>query len=133
MTENRFVLDTNAVISLTTRGKVIPPQLENDLDRAKLFISIITEIELFAKPELPSDEEEKLHAFLSDRFTIIDIPDEIKKETIALRRSTKLKLPDCIIAATAINLNAVLLTDDARLFRLKHPGVFVRKVFSDIS
>ena len=46
----------------------------------------------------------------------------IKKETIILRRNTKLKLPDCIIAATTIALNAVLLTADTELLRLNYSG-----------
>jgi predicted nucleic acid-binding protein len=128
MTENRFVLDTNAVIFLTTRGNVIPSSLENDLDEADLFISVITEIELFAKPELPSDEEDNLRVFLADRTSIIDLTNEIKKEVIALRRSTKHKLPDCIVAATAIVLNATLLTADVRLLRLEWPNFKAKNI-----
>jgi predicted nucleic acid-binding protein len=128
MTESRFVLDTNAVVFLTTRGNVIPSGLENDLDGADLFISVITEIELFAKPELSPDEEENLRAFLSDRISIIDLTNEIKKEAITLRRSTKHKLPDCIVAATAIVLNATLLTADVRLVRLEWQGFKVKNI-----
>jgi len=128
MTESRFVLDTNAVIFLTTRGNVIPPAIEYELDGADLFISVITEIELFAKPELPPDEEENLHIFFSDRISIIDLTSEIKKVVINLRRSTKYKLPDCIIAATAIVLNAPLLTADARLLRLEFPGFIAKNI-----
>jgi len=128
MTESRFVLDTNAVIYLTTKGKVIPPDLENTLNEADLFISAITEIELFAKPELPPDEEKGLRAFLSDRISIIDLTNEIKKETIILRRSTRNKLPDCIIAATAIVLNATLLTTDLKLLQLEWSGFKVKNI-----
>jgi len=128
MTENRFVLDTNAVIFLTTRGNVIPSSLENELDEADIFISVITEIELFSKPELPSDEEESLRSFLSDRISIVDITNEIKKVVIELRRTTKHKLPDCIVAATAIVLNATLLTADVRLLRLEYPGFKAKNI-----
>ena len=128
MIKSRFVLDTNAVIFLTTRGNVIPFDLENDLDGADLFISVITEIELYAKPELPPGEEESLRTFLSDRISIIDLTSEIKKETIALRRSTKNKLPDCIVLATAIALDAILLTADVRLLRLERHGFKVKSI-----
>jgi len=128
MTKSRFVLDTNAVIFLTTKGNAISSNLEKELDDADLFISVITEIELFSKPELPPDEEEKLHAFLSDRISIIDLTDEIKKETITLRRTARHKLPDCIVAATAIVLNATLLTADEKLLRLKWQGFNVRNI-----
>jgi predicted nucleic acid-binding protein len=45
-----------------------------------------------------------------------------------LRRSTKIKLPDCIIAATSIVLNAALLTDDDKLLRLTYPGYTAQPV-----
>jgi len=128
MTKNRFVLDTNAVIFLTTKGNVISSALEKELDDADLFITVITEIELFSKPGLPPDEEERLRTFLSDRIFIIDLTDEIKKETIALRRTAKHKLPDCIVAATAIVLNSTLLTADEKLLRLKWQGFNARNI-----
>jgi len=119
MTKNCFILDTNAIIFLTTKGNVISSNLEKELNDADLFISVISEIELFSKPELPPDEEENLRAFLSDRISVIDLTDQIKKETIALRRTAKHKLPDCIVAATAIVLNSILLTADEKLLQLK--------------
>ncbi|GHU51681.1 hypothetical protein FACS1894200_12080 [Spirochaetia bacterium] len=54
--------------------------------------------------------------------TLKDINGAIKKQTIALRRSTKIKLPDAIIAATSIALNAVLLTHDDQLLKLSWPS-----------
>lgn len=128
MAKSRIVLDTNAVIFLTTRGNVIPADLEKELEDADLFISVITEIELFSKPELPPDEEKNLHVFLSDRISIIDLTDEIKKEAIALRRTIKHKLPDCIVAATAIVLNTTLLTTDEKLLRIKWQGFNVKNI-----
>ena len=64
MIESRFVLDTNAVILLTTIGNIISSNLYNQLNKADLFISAINEIELFAKPTISHDEEEKLRAFM---------------------------------------------------------------------
>ena len=107
---------------------MIPSKLEKELDEADLSISVITEIELFSKPGLPPDEEKNLRAFLSDRISIIDITDEIKKKTIALRRTVKHKLPDCIVAATAIILNATLLTADEKLLHLKWQGFNVKNI-----
>ena len=128
MIKNRFVLDTNAVIFITKMNSAIPADLEKELNDADLFISIITEIELFSKSGLPPDEEKNLRAFLSDRISIIDITDEIKKETITLRRTVKHKLPDCIVAATAIVLNTTLLTADEKLLHLKWQGLNLRNI-----
>ena len=129
MPESRFVLDTNAVIFLTTKGNIIPSNLLDELNEADLFISAITEIELFAKPDLSPNEADQLRAFFADRIPVIDLTKTVKLETITLRRNTKLKLPDCIIAATAIALNAVLLTADAELLHFHHPG-YTAKTFS---
>jgi len=127
---SRFVLDTNAVIFLTAKGSIIPIGLQSELNDADLFVSVITEIELFSKQSLPLHEEENLRAFLSDRIFVLNITNAVKKETIALRRSTRLKLPDCIVAATAIALNAVLLTADTELLRLDWTGYSVKNLDS---
>jgi predicted nucleic acid-binding protein len=74
-------------------------------------------------------EEENLLTFLSDRITVIDLSSNIKKETIAIRRSKRLKLPDCIVAATSIVLNAILLTDDHHLIKLSWPGLRTKNIF----
>jgi len=123
-----FVLDTNAVIFLTTKGNVISSNLEYELNQAELCISVISELELFSKPALPPDEEKNLRAFLSDRILIIDLINAVKKETIALRRTARLKLPDCIVAATAVVQNAVLLTADKELLALSWPGLHTQNL-----
>jgi predicted nucleic acid-binding protein len=128
MAESRFVLDTNAIIFLTTRDNTIPYELRETVDEADLFTSVIVEMELFAKPDLPQEEEERLRSFLTDRVPVVDLDNAIKKETIALRRSTKIKLPDCIIVATSIIMDAVLLTQDDKLLRLAWPGFRVRDI-----
>ena len=79
MTESRFALDTNAVISFTTDGNVISAELESAFNVAELFISIIAEIELFSKPDLPPEEEASLQAFIADSVSVVDINPAIKK------------------------------------------------------
>ncbi|MCL2185237.1 MAG: type II toxin-antitoxin system VapC family toxin [Treponema sp.] len=131
MIENRFLLDTNAVIYLTTKGNSISNDIEKQLDEADLFISIISEIELFSKPEIPQDEEENLRSFISERLPVINLSSAIKNETINLRRKIKHKLPDCIVAATAIVLDAVLLTADKKLLNISFPGLRTQNILPD--
>jgi predicted nucleic acid-binding protein len=128
MTESRFLLDTNAVIYLNTKGNNISKDLLNELNNADLFISVITEIELFAKPSMPPEEEKNLRDFLSERIPSIDLNTVVKNETIAIRRNSKLKLPDCVVAATAIIMDAVLLTADAQLLNLSWPGLRTQNI-----
>jgi predicted nucleic acid-binding protein len=63
------------------------------------------------------------------RTIIIDLTDDVKNETIALRRSVKLKLPDCIVVATAVVLDSVLLTADKHLLSLSLPGLRTQNIF----
>jgi predicted nucleic acid-binding protein len=109
MNGNKFVLDTNTVINYLNDKITLP-----DGGDIEFFISVITEIELFSKPAITPDEESKIIRFMNDNVTVVDIDPRIKNETIAIRRATKIKLPDCIIAATSIALEATLLTHDDR-------------------
>jgi predicted nucleic acid-binding protein len=127
MTESLFVLDTNSVIALID-GRLISSGIGESFDKAELYISVITEMELYAKRSMTSEEEAITQAFVAATVCIIDITPAIKKQTIALRRSTKIKLPDCIIAATSIVLRAVLLTSDAGLLKLTFPGYRARNL-----
>jgi len=88
----------------------------------------MTKIELFAKPSMPLNEEEKLNSFISEMISVIDLTSDVKKETILLRRSTKLKLPDSIIVASAITKNAILLTADIQLLHLSWPELNVKNL-----
>ncbi|MDR1149848.1 MAG: type II toxin-antitoxin system VapC family toxin [Spirochaetaceae bacterium] len=121
MNGNKFVLDTNTVINYLNDKITLPNGGDNgDIE---FFISVITELELFSKPAITPEEESKISAFLNDNVTIVDIDPRIKNETIAIRRTTKIKLPDCIIAATSIALKATLLTHDTEdLLPLVRPG-----------
>jgi predicted nucleic acid-binding protein len=54
---------------------------------------------------------EKLFSFLE----IVYIDKEIAKNTIKLREENKIKLPDAIICATALQRRAKLITSDEKL------------------
>jgi predicted nucleic acid-binding protein len=51
---------------------------------------------------------------------IVDITEEIKKHTIAIRQKHKVKLPDSIIAATAMFLEIPLFTADKGLSKISN-------------
>jgi predicted nucleic acid-binding protein len=125
MNGNKFVLDTNAAINyLNDRISL------TDFSDAEFFVSVITELELFSKPSITPGEEAMISEFLKDNVTIVDLDPRIKEETIAIRRSTRLKLPDSIIAATSIVLGATLLTHDTDdLLPLVRSGYSAKDIF----
>jgi len=110
----RRVLDTNAILYLLG-GKVA-----EGLPAGEYLISVISEIELLSYPLLDTSAESKIQDFLSE-VTIVDLTEEVKNLAISLRREHQVKLPDAIVAATALSVGAVLVTNDAKLLRV--PGL----------
>jgi len=107
-----LVLDTN--VALYHLGNRLGQPLPSGL----YFVSIITEMELLSYPGLSSPEAQQIHNFLS-HLTIININDSIKNLAIQWRRQYKLKLPDAIIVATTLSLEATLLTNDQQLIKIQ--------------
>ncbi len=110
MNGNKLLLDTNAVLYILAGDKT----LASFLNGKELYLSIISELELLSYKKITQKEVKTISAFLSE-CRIENITEEVKKNTIEIRKSTNLKLPDCIIAATSITLNIPLITSDKQL------------------
>jgi len=116
----KIFFDTCAVIKLLDKQYDLI-SLGIDRDEAQFLTSVIVRMELLSKKQITDFEEQRILGFLDD-LTVIPLSEEIEEEAIALRRSTKLKLPDSIVAAASIVLDAILLTDDKALLNLSWPG-----------
>lgn len=101
-----FLADTNAVIYLLSGNNCMKPYLQKTL-----AVSVISFMELLSFPGITGDEEKMIRQFLSMR-KIIQIDKDIMEKTIQLRREYKIKLPDAIIAATALILEIPLISAD---------------------
>ncbi|MGZ3952735.1 MAG: type II toxin-antitoxin system VapC family toxin [Flavisolibacter sp.] len=115
MNGNKYLLDTNIILYILSGNKT----LANYLHRKNLYVSVISEIELLGFKGLTSVEEKNIKAFLSE-FRVIYIDDTIKNETVSLRKQYGIKIPDCIIAATAISLNIPLITADKQFKKINN-------------
>ena len=82
------------------------------------MISFITELEVLSYPYITERDEKNIENLLGE-ILIVDINKEIKDYTIDLRKRYKLKLPDTIVAATAIYLKAYLITNDKEFLRVE--------------
>ena len=85
-------------------------------------------MELLAKRDLPAAEERDIREFPDD-LTVVPLDKAIEQKAVEIRRATSVKLPDCIIAATSIVLDTILLTDDDRLLGLSCPGLRAQNIF----
>ena len=88
----------------------------NFLTNNEIIISFITRMEFLSHPNITLNEE-IFFKNLIEQFDIVSITDKIEDEAIRLRKNYKLKLPDSIIAATAIETNSILVTKDIKDFK----------------
>ena len=107
----RYVLDTNVALYLLG-GRLLAP-----LPTGEFYLSVISEMEMLSYPSLKDAEEQSVRQFLA-QVTVIGLNNEIKNSAIALRKQHRLKLPDAIICATALSVDAALLSNDAQLGRV---------------
>ncbi|TAF06586.1 MAG: type II toxin-antitoxin system VapC family toxin [Nostocales cyanobacterium] len=106
----RYLYDTNIFIYYLADDTVVDSWFtEEFLNLHAILLSPIIRIELLSFAGLSQEEEECIEDLLS-QFTVVSLSQEIEDKTIQLKRNYKIKLPDAIIAATAINQNAILVT-----------------------
>ena len=118
MTGIDLLLDSNIVIGLLkNHPEAVELARRAGLMLARAGVSQITRMELLGFPALTEQEEQSTRALLS-QCQVIRIDDAIEAQAIRLRRSGSLKLPDAIIAATALVIRTRLLTLDQRLARV---------------
>ena len=79
-------------------------------------ISDISEIELLCWKTTIEKDQEVLHNFIADAW-VSELEKDIKLKTAELRRAHKIKLPDAIIAATALVYDLTWLTRDVNDFK----------------
>jgi predicted nucleic acid-binding protein len=119
MSGNNILLDTNILIYLLNGDN----NLVNILSENNCYISFVTELELLSYYHTTS--ELKIIKSLLNELTIIDINQLIKKYVIEIRISNKIKLPDCIIAATSKYLKIPLFTSDLDFEKVKSIDVIL--------
>lgn len=107
MSGSKILIDTNIALYLFKGDK----ELGLILHGAEAYVSFINELELLGYQGITPLEQSWVEMFLEE-CAIVDINIGIKEITKQLRRRYKLKLPDAIIAATAIFLGIPLLSAD---------------------
>ncbi|WP_419702142.1 type II toxin-antitoxin system VapC family toxin [Mucilaginibacter sp. NFX135] len=121
--------DTNAVIYYLQNDFSEGAQelMNNIINEYQPAISVITEIELLCWKTASENDIVILKNFVADSF-VIELENSIKVKTIEMRKSFNLKLPDAIIAATAICMNLILISNDRAGFQ-KIPSLKLNNPF----
>ncbi|AOY79938.1 type II toxin-antitoxin system VapC family toxin [Moorena producens JHB] len=111
MSGNRYFMDTNAIVALLQgNAKVI--QLLQNADW--IGISVISQIEFLAFSGLAESDRQLFQQFLQrvEVIGLVSIDTGLIEKIIEIRQQYRLKLPDAIIAAMAIQNSASLVTAD---------------------
>jgi predicted nucleic acid-binding protein len=111
-----YLLDTNTIIyylkgGLSANGIKTIGEIADD----EPVISVITKIELLGF-NAPNDEEQELTNKFVQACFIFNLNEAVINQTIALRKQYKIKIPDAVIAATAIVYSLTLITHNTTDF-----------------
>ncbi len=114
----KYLWDTNTAIYYMQRQFTATAEkfVDNLLVDEKPCISAITEIELLCWKTIDEKELATLHNFIEDA-SVIELEQPIKFKTADIRKQHKIKLPDAIIAATAIVYDLTLITRNVGDFK----------------
>ena len=118
MNGKRYLLDTNAVIQLLAGNLSLIKMVE---DSDFLAISVISKLEFLSYPDLTEDEKNAFSELLED-LTVFDLmasDSALMQEAVAMRIDGGLKLPDAVIAATALVNGCEVITNDAHFAHQK--------------
>jgi predicted nucleic acid-binding protein len=112
-----FLLDSNVILDFIGNRLPVPATLEiHRFLQAYSFNSIITRIEVMGYNG-SKDEMDKFEEMFGSLIEI-ELSENIVQKTIHLRKSyQKIKLPDLIIAATALEYNFQLITHNLDDFK----------------
>ncbi|MBV6641433.1 MAG: type II toxin-antitoxin system VapC family toxin [Cyclobacteriaceae bacterium] len=119
MSGNRSLADTNAFIYLLRKHPAVKPLIDTVWG-----YSFITKIELLGKPGITQKEIETVKQMLDTCF-IVPHSDAINELAIELKQDYHLKIPDAIIAATALYSDIPLITADKDFTKIKELDIIL--------
>lgn len=111
----KYLLDTNFVLGmLKSTPDVLAMVTSAGLMAHQCAFSAVTRMELLGYPGITTNEDALIRQRLA-QFTYLAISTAVEDMAIELRRSRRVKLPDALIAATALCHGLELLTMDMGL------------------
>ena len=108
-----YLIDTNIIIYYLEGEQAAISFLRTH--RGKLSISSITWMETLSYP-FTAEEEQVVRTFLQE-FRLIEISSPVMELSVEIRRKKKMKLPDAIIAASAVHHDLILVTRNIKDFK----------------
>jgi predicted nucleic acid-binding protein len=113
----KALFDTNILVDYLSGVAAAKVEISLYDDKA---ISIITWMEV----QIGTDEADQMSVdrFLS-KFTLLPLDAKVSAKAVALRRKSRIKLPDAVIWATALVESRLLVTRNVKDFPATLPGI----------
>jgi predicted nucleic acid-binding protein len=105
--EQRYLADTNTIIDYLENK--LPEKSIQLLDSIDILLSVISRIELLVWKNATEDQLNILNEFINASI-VFNLSEDVILKAIEIRKTYRLKLPDAIIAATAITNTLTLIT-----------------------
>jgi len=112
--EQKYLIDTNTAIDYLDNK--LPDKANSLIDSIESFISVITRMELLAWPGATLQQTAILEDFTYSSL-VYPLEEPVILKAIEIRRTYKTKLPDAIIAATAMVYNLRLISRNTKDFK----------------
>lgn len=111
--EREYLMDTNCVIDYLDNK--LPPETNHLIDHIDSKISVITRMELLSWPGATQKQTNILKEFIS-ASEVFTLDESIITKSIEIRKKHRTKLPDAIIAGTAVVNNLTIITRNTKDF-----------------
>jgi predicted nucleic acid-binding protein len=113
----RYLIDSNLFLYAAAKEKLAVAFLDSAIESEWAGYSTISRLELFGFPDLKKEDEGKLKDLLGC-FSELGVTTEVVDRAIEIRRERRrIKVPDAIVAASALVMNAKLVTRNADDFK----------------
>ena len=105
------LVDTNIIGTVLSDKKFLTAHFNK---MSVIGISIITKYEFLSNPNLSVKDKYLFEEYVDtiEVYDLVKTDSILQKHIISIRKKYKLKLPDAIIAATALSCNATLVSAD---------------------
>ncbi len=116
MAQPQYLMDSNAVIDYL--GNKLPA---SGMDFMNIVVDAIPNVSVVTKIEVlgfntPDEHYQVLTNFINES-TVLDLTNNVIEASIVIRKKLKTKLPDAIIAATALVYDLVLISRNTSDFK----------------